>query len=499
MNRNQALFLFLALIVSIPFEVASQSNSGYDIVLEGGRVIDPETGLDGVRNVGIMGNRIADISQNKMAGKRTINASGLVVSPGFIDLHVHGQTNKAHQYQVRDGVTTALELEGGIPFIEHWIDSKRGNSLVNYGASVAHAVLRVLPMVEDIDIVKALNDSLNANGWSEKLAYQQLDANVENANNRSLTETELKELDGFLKTELNNGALGIGIPVGYYPGATGRELLKVYQISAKYNAPIFSHTRGFGLPGINEAIANATVTGAPLHIVHINSLSLGEIDVSLDMIASAQAQGLDITTELYPYTAASTHIQSVLFDEGWQETLGISYGDLQWEATGERLTESTFKKYRKQGGVIIIHMMKPEWIEMGIKAPFTIIASDGMAYAPGAHPRTAGTFSKVLGQYVRENNHLSLNDALAKMTIMPARRLEAISPAMRSKGRLQIGADADITIFSPEKIIDKADFSGMKYSEGIEYVLVNGVIVVNSGKSVEGVFPGRPVLGKYKN
>jgi dihydroorotase len=322
--------------------------------------------------------------------------------------------------------------------------------------------------------------------------------NLGRSSYRSLTIADMDALPALVDYELRGGALGIGVPVGYYPGATHAEIFRVYELAAARQIPVFSHTRGFGLVGIQEAIANATTSGAPLHIVHANSLSLGDIQVTLDMVTSAQKRGLDITTEVYPYTAASTTLQSVLFDEGWQETLGISYGDLQWETTGERLTKETFEKYRKEGGTVIIHMMKPEWIDIGVSHPVTNIGSDGMPYAPMAHPRTAGTFSRVLGVYVREKNILTLMEAIKKMTIMPARRLESVSPMMTRKGRLQVGADADITIFNPETVIDRADFKGLQFSEGIPYVMVNGVFVVRENKNVEGAFPGRAIISKYK-
>lgn len=488
------LSVFLWLIV-FDFQ-ASYGQPTFDIVLQGGRVMDPETGLDAIRNIGINGDRIVEISSKALEGEEVINVSGLVVAPGFIDLHVHGQTNEAHVYQARDGVTTALELESGISFLERWIEDKRGKSIVNYGASVPHGFLRVAARKENQEPYKKAIQTVEETGKS--IQWVDLNMNFVNANYEALGSQETSALIGFMERELEAGALGIGVPVGYYPGAKSAEMLAVYSLAARRQVPIFSHTRGFGMPGIHEAIANATVTGAPLHIVHANSLSLGEIQVTLDMVASAQERGLDVSTELYPYTAASTSLQSSIFDEGWQDELGISYGDIQWERTGERLTEKTFKEYRKKGGVVIIHMMKPEWIKTGIADPRTIIASDGMPFAPKAHPRTAGTFSRVLGKYVREEKTLNLMTALKKMTLMPAQRLEDVCPAMRLKGRLQVGSDADITIFSPEEISDKADFKRLQFSEGISHVLVNGVFVVKNGENVEDAFPGKPVLGKYR-
>ena len=142
--------------------------------------------------------------------------------------------------------------------------------------------------------------------------------------------------------------------------------------------------------------------------------------------------------------------------------------------------------------------MKPDWIRKGVSNPITMIASDGVPYAPGAHPRSAGTYARVLGKYVRKERVMDLMTALKKMTIMPAKRLEGTAPMMRNKGRIQIGADADITIFNARTVIDKADFKGLKYSEGIEFVLVNGIFVVKDGKNVKNTFPGRPILGKYR-
>ena len=460
--------------------------------------MDPETGLDAVRNVGIRGDRVVEVSTNDLSGKEVIDVTGLVVAPGFIDLHVHGMTNEAHVYQARDGVTTALELEGGVAFLDLWLKEKAGKTLVNYGASVPHGTLRALAMQEYTRYIEEARKVIAEAGYYGPELFR-ISANLQSLGYRSLTEPEMEHMRKLLTEELERGALGVGVPVGYYLGATHGEIFKVYELASEKQVPVFSHTRGFGMPGIQEAISNATVTGAPLHIVHANSLSLGEIQVTLDMVAAAQKQGLDVTTEVYPYTAASTSIESAIFDEGWQEKLGISYGDIQLESTGERLTEATFKEHREKGGVVIIHMMKPEWIKKGIQDSRTMIASDGMPYHPKAHPRTAGTFSRVLGQYVREEKVIGLMDALRKMTLMPAQRLEDVCPAMRLKGRIQVGSDADITVFRSQSIKDKADFKGLQFSEGIEYVLVNGAFVVKEGKSVENVFPGRPVLGKYKN
>lgn len=491
----KTLLLLTCLFIALSDVAASDIT--YDIVLTGGRVMDPETNFDGLRNVGINGNKIAMITSNSIKGEKEIDVSGLVVAPGFIDLHVHGMTNKEHSYQIRDGVTTALELEGGVSFMKEWLASKANNSLVNFGATTSHSYLRTLAMSEfEENALEAKNIANREGVNSEKLA--QIMKKMAPSAYASLEPNEIQKLRPLVLEQMEQGALGLGVPVGYYLGASPPEMFEIYTIAAELNAPVYSHTRGIGMSGIYEAIAYATTTGASLHIVHANSLSLGNIQTTLDLVHSAKKQGLDITTEVYPYTAASTYLASAIFDGDWQKTLGISYEDLQWQDTGERLTKYSYERYRKQDGIVIIHMMKPEWILKGIIDSETIISSDGMPYAEGAHPRTAGTFSRILGRYVRQQKVIGLMDALRKMTIMPAQRLQTVSPMMLQKGRLQVGADADITIFDPTTIIDKADFDGLHYSEGVKHAFVNGVHVVKNQEIVPDTYPGQAVIGKLK-
>ncbi|MEE8079513.1 MAG: amidohydrolase family protein [Pseudomonadales bacterium] len=474
-----------------------------DLALIGGRVMDPETGLDATRNVGIRGDRIVEISELPIAAARSIDVSGLIVAPGFIDLHAHGQTNAANEYQAHDGVTTALELESGVYPLTHWLDSRRDNALVNYGATASHSAARAqamqkyaLKLTELQRLLAQKGDREDASDALDEFLRTEFAASVYD----SLSSSEIPRMNLALQRELEAGALGVGLPVGYQPGATREEIFGLFEFAGEIQAPIFVHVRDPGIPGIQEVIANATITGAPLHIVHVNSMALGDIALAIDLVEAAQARGHDITTELYPYTAGSTSLESALFDEGWQQRLGnIGYADIQWQDTGERLTADSFERYREEGGVVIIHMMREEWIDAGIARESVMIASDGMPYAPGAHPRSAGTFSRVLGRYVRERGALNLMSALQKMTLMPADRLADIAPGMRLKGRLQVGADADITVFDAGQIIDTATFEAdLSFSRGVEYVLVNGTLVVDAGVSVENVFPGRAIVGKYK-
>jgi hypothetical protein len=473
----------------------AQSNTVYDIVLAGGRVIDPETKLDTIKNIGIIDHRIAQITSEPLRGKETINVSGLVVAPGFIDLHVHGRSNQEQEYQLHDGITTALELEWGIEFLDKWYASRKGKALINYGASVCWAFERFRAMGN----FKKEEDELSQGIVNGQSGIETLLNKLKPASTVSLSQTQIDKTLEYIKRSLSEGGIGIGIPVAYVPGSKPEEVFRVFQLAASLQALVYTHVREGGIMAVQQVIADAILTGAPLHVVHINSSTLSQIFLGIEMVQTAQRKGFNITTELYPYPAASTGLQSAIFDEGWQQRLGISYGDLQWVATGERLTKETFESYRKTGGIVIIYSMKPEWIKAGIASKGTIIASDGMPYAKLAHPRTAGTFSRVLGKYVREEKVLSLSEGIEKMTLLPAKRLEGIAPMMRFKGRIQVGADADITIFNPNTIIDKATFEkGLEFSEGIEYVLVNGTFILKNSKTVSNVYPGQAVYGKYK-
>ena len=473
------------------------AQNNYDVVIANGRVMDPETGLDAIRHVGIRGQSIVAISKEPLQGARVVDASGLVVAPGFIDLHAHGQSARANDFQAMDGVTTALELEGGVIDMQSFLARRKDDAVINYGASIAHSALRTWAMPEYTDAFSAAVVDVREAGRADPEVWDRLDEVANQGSYEALDSQDYPELWKRMAEGLKGGALGIGMPHQYYPGASYDEIFRLFQFAAEHEAPIYTHVRDMGIAPMQEVIANAVATGASLHIVHMNSSSLWDYQTNLDLILGAQERGADITTEAYPYTAASTSIQSAIFDEGWQENLRISYGDLQWQDTGERLTEKTFNEYREEGGVLIIHMMKPEWIQAVMADPRVMVASDGMPYAPGAHPRSAGTFSRFLGRYVREQGVLPLMDGLRKITLMPADRLASIAPQMKRKGRLQLGADADITIFDPAHIIDTAGFDAdLSYSEGVEFVLVNGEFVVHDGTLVVGARPGQPLLGR---
>lgn len=472
-----SLFLSLLILTNTIFAAPL-----YDIAITNGRIIDPESNLDAVNNIGINDGVIQVITTEVVQGHETFNASGLIVSPGFIDLNMHLFREEWDKINFRvkamDGVTTGLDLEGGSLDVDRWYSIRKGKALINYGVSIGHIDARR----------KVMRDP--SPGPKGDAAY------------RAASESELKEIRNKIEYGLKRGAVGVGMAIQYTPAATREEILEIFYAAAKYNAPCFVHVRYSGshehkgsINALREVLDASETTRAPLHVCHINSTGLQVTPTLLKMIGEAQTKGLDVTTECYPYTAGATGIQSALFIEGWQQILEIDYGDLEWAATGERLTEKTFKRYRKKGGWVIIHAISEDIVYMAVTNPLTIIASDSLlTNQKKGHPRSSGTFSRVLGQFVRDKKGMTWIEAIRKMTLMPARRLEGRIPMMKRKGRIQIGADADITIFDPERVRDKSTFKKpAMYSEGIEYVLVNGVPVVEDGRLQKGVSPGHPI------
>jgi N-acyl-D-aspartate/D-glutamate deacylase len=476
--RKLILFLFfLALSTTI---VSAQQ---FDLVLEGGRVMDPETGLDAVRNVGILDGKIVRVSSAALSGRRVIRASGLVVAPGFIDLHQHGQEMESQRVKALDGVTTALELEIGAPDVAQFLKAKEGRSLIHYGTSASHAAARGLVFGTPIPAGEILPKSGPAT-------------------DQPATPEQLSRIEDRLRYELDAGGLSIGMGIQYTPGATHWEIIDTFRLAAERRVPVYTHVRsssrvdpGSSIESLSEVIGASAITGAPLHIVHINSSCLRDAPECLSMVEGARARGLDVTTEAYPYIAGMTFINSALFNPGWQEKEGgISYNDLVLPSTGEHLTKERFDELHNSSTptTVLIFSNTQEVLDEVIRHPLVMIASDGLP----AHPRNAGTYSRVLAQYVREKGTLTLMDALRKMSLMPAQMLGRSTPAALRKGRLQEGADADVVVFDAATITDRATFAKpMEPGAGVRYLVVGGIMVVDQGKIVPDVFPGRALRG----
>ena len=475
--------IFLLFLLALSNTVVSAQQ--YDLVLEGGRVMDPETGLDAVRNVGIRDGKIARISSEPLSGRRVIHAAGLVVAPGFIDLHQHAQDLASQRVKALDGVTMALELEIGAADVAQFLKAKEGHSLIHYGTSASHVAARSLifgaPLPEGSILPKSGP-----------------------ATDQPATPEQIEGMRQRLRAELDAGGLAIGMGIQYTPGATRLEVIDMFRLAAERRLPVYTHLRSSGHPepgssieSVSEVIGAAAVSGASLHIVHINSTCLSDALECLSMVEGARARGLDVTTEAYPYIAGMTSINSAVFNPGWQTKLGIGYSELMLPETGERLTKERFDELHSSTTThwVVIFNNTQEMIDKVIPHPLVMIASDGLEN----HPRNAGTYSRVLAQYVREKGTITLMDALRKMSLMPAQMLERSTPAARQKGRLQEGADADIVVFDAATITDRATFEKpMEPSVGVHYLIVGGTVVVDEGKIVPDVFPGHALLGPKK-
>jgi N-acyl-D-aspartate/D-glutamate deacylase len=484
------LILGLALL-SLSTVLAAQQ---YDLVLEGGRVMDPETGLDAVRNVGIRDGKIARISPEPLTGRRVINAAGLVVAPGFIDLHQHGQEIESQRVKAFDGVTTALEMEIGAPDVTQFLKTKEGHSLIHYGTTASHAAARAL----------IFGAPLNAVVLDPKAGIPEILPKSGPATNEPATPEQIKKIQQRLRDELDAGALGVGMGIQYTPGATRLEVIDMFRVAAERKLPVYTHMRSFGrlepgsaIESVEEVIGAAAITGAPLHIVHINSTCLIDSLECISLVAGARDRGLDVTTEAYPYIAGMTAVNSALFNPGWREKLGIDYSNLVLPDTGEHLTKERFEELHNSSvqQSVLVFANTQETVDAVIPNPLIMIASDGAL----GHPRNAGTYSRVMAQYVREKKTLTLMEALRKMTLMPAQMLERSTPAALHKGRLQEGADADVVVFDPATIADRSTFAKpMEPSVGVHYLLVGGTVLIDDGKLVPDVFPGQALKGPGK-
>lgn len=467
----------LSAIVSTPL-----LGQTYDVVIRGGRVIDPETGLDAIRNVAIQGSRIAAISSEDMQGKQVFDAHGLIVSPGFIDLHQHGQKPADYRLKAFDGVTTALEMEIGTPDVAGFLADRKQGALINYGTNADYDAARAL----------AFNTPVPAGEILPKAGP---------GTNDPATPEQIQQIVATLNSRIRAGALGIGMGIQYAPGASRSEVLQIFQFAANKGLPVYTHVRSAGhsdpgssVEAISEVIADAAITGASLHIAHVNSSCMKDAPECLAMIAGTRARGLHITTEAYPYTAGMTEINSALFNPGWQQKFGISYSSLAMPGTGERLTKEQFDRLHAdpKPHPILLYLNDEATVDKVILNPLVMIASDGII----SHPREAGTFSRVLARYVRQQQSLTLDDAIRKMTLMPAQVLAQSTPAALRKGRIQVGADADIVVFDLARVSDQSTYSHPDTpSVGMKYVLVQGVPIIVDGKLQSGVLPGKPLIG----
>ena len=457
----------------------SALSEAYDIVIRNGRVMDPESGLDAIRSVGVTNGVISAISSEPLPGRVVIDATGLLVAPGFIDYQLHMQPHH-HRVQILDGVTTALETVMGIEDVDRWYTERERHALINFGVSVGHGRVRMSVMRDP--------GRLFPGG---------------DARNRAATPGEIAEIRQKIERELRRGALGVSFSYMLTPAASGWETLETFRAAASLGAPVNATLRGGwwsvdDMPRyLADMIGMATVTRVPLHINHLKASGGPHTPRMLQILQEARSAGLEITAEIFPYT---TSIARLTKGEGetddWQSWPDNAFHDFESMETGERLTRESYARYLERDALVLVHNdALASIMDEIVASPLTMVISYAHLDEEGnSHPRMSGTRARLLGHYVREKRVLSLMEAIRKMTLMPARRFEQWVPAMKNKGRIREGADADIVVFDAERIIDQATFrEPTNPSQGVAYVLINGVLVARDGVIQEGVYAGQPV------
>jgi hypothetical protein len=496
--------------VEAPAEAAIPED--LDLVILNGRVMDPASELDAVRNVGIKDGMIVVVTEKPLEGAETIDASGHVVAPGFIDFHVHGQDPFSRKVRLRDGVTSPLELELGVYPVEDYYAAFEGKARANYGASVGHipARLEVLDGVENTGAGSPLySDSIN------RAAQDGAKWSTERTETGS---PERAKVVAAVEQGLRQGGLGIGFPIGYATGVSSSEIVEVAGLAKRYKTFILSHVRYLSMIppssylGVEEMIAAAVVNDVPLIVNHVQSNCMGLTGDCLDVINQARDRGMKIVAEFYPYEKGSSIIGADYLAPGFQERMGMDYSDILMVATNKTLTEASYKKYRKDdpGASMILHHVKNVDMMKALKDPNAFVGSDAFPYIDSdgkplswdapyeearGHPRGAGASGKLL-RLTRESGAITLMEAVAKLSYYPAKFVEDMVPDMRVRGRIQPDMVADITIFDPATVTDNSDYpvgKGALPTTGIPYVIVNGTVVVNDSKVLKDVFPGQAI------
>ena len=487
----------------------------HDLLIRGGRVIDPESGHDAIADVAIQAETIAAVGRDLGEAAHVIEANGLVVAPGFIDLHAHGQSLPADRMQAFDGVTTTLELELGVWPVARWYEEQaRVGRTLNYGASTGWVFTRISAMTtQQVEAsIEGMGRAMRDPRWSSAAA----------------TAMEAEDIIARVRQGLDEGGLGIGFPNAYVPGAGAKEMSALCRLAATADAPTFTHIAYMSnvaprssIEAYTRLIGLAGSTGAHRHICHFNSTSLQDVEHAAELVRTAQALGLKVTLEAYPYGVGSTVVGAAFFtDPEFPDRTGGGYDTIELLQSGRRLAnreELMVAQEKDPGSLILWHFLDVDvtprhrdLLDVSVLFPGGAIASDaiawmmnGAAYTGDAwplpdgvvsHPRSAGTFTRFLSRWVRERQTMPLIEGLRKCTLIPAEVLEASAPQMRRKARIKPGCDADLVVFDYDQLLDMAEFSAMnRPARGMRHVLVNGEAVISDGYLRLNARPGRPI------
>lgn len=488
-----------------------ESGEQCDVAFTGARVIDPETGLDDVRNVGVAGGTIVAVGTGPINARRVVDAAGSVLAPGFIDMHSHAQSRTGLLLQALDGVTTALDLELGAASVPDAIAAaQREGRPINYGYSAAWLLTRMLlldaaPLAEPFAM---FTDNQDGENW--KLPARP---------------SEVSQVLAAVEAQVAEGGIGIGALLGYAPQTGRSEYFALASLAARLNVPTFTHTRYIStrepetsLEAALEVIAAAAGTGAHMHMCHLNSTSNRMIDDIAGAVERAQDYGVRVTTEAYPYGSGVTVMGAPFLASTHLDRLGLTPKRLLYLPTGEWIRdEHQLAEFRATdpGGLVILRWADEQdeadraVLLRSLLLPNSAIASDATpAVLPGGshvrdewplpkaavnHPRSAGCYARTFGWLVRELGVLSLPEAVRRCSLLPAQFLQDAVPAMRTKGRIQAGADADIVVFDPVSFAEQADYLVLAPSVGVRHLMVGGTFVIDSGTLHTDSSAGKPV------
>jgi hypothetical protein len=498
----------------------AKQNKTYDVVVSNGRVMDPETGLDAVRNVGVKDGKIAAITEQPIEGKETIDATGHVVAPGFIDMHHHNAgVPFGEKLALRDGVTTPMELEAGVYPIDEWYAALEGKCRTNYGASVG-----TIPVREHVfnpqyktkfagdfvyDMTGAAEETHTSMKWASQVP----------------TKDQIEKIGRMLEEGIQQGSVGIGHCPGYMvSGCTQQESLLCQKLAGKYGQSVFLHGRFSsqmppvsGLLGFLEMMAPQELYGGGLVIQHMTAQALADTPQALQLIDDAREKGIQVLAEIYPYNFGGTIVGAdYLHPDNYQTNMGRNYENIIEQSNMKPLTKERYEELvaSAPGTSVMFYNATEETVHQALAHPGTVLGSDAFPYtlresgkvaldwdtpfdAVNGHPRGAGSHARLL-RWAREKKvDISMNLAVSKMTYMIASFLEANGvPQMARKGRIQEGADVDITVFDPETVTDNSTMEdGGLPSTGIPYVVVNGTVVVRGSEVRNDVFPGQAIKG----
>ncbi len=516
--RKFLISLMSAVFMIVGISVSVQAQD-FDVVILNGRVMDPETNFDGVRNVGIKDGKIVAITEDAIKGKEAIEAKGHVVAPGFIDSHQHATDPFSRKVNLRDGLTTQMDFEAGAGDIAKWYAEAEGKTQANYGMVVLATLARGL-VLDGPEVVAGANDM----GGLFPMVGRAVAKAKKEGRKPGWTATlpnkeQMTKIMSIVDEGLRQGALGVGIPVGYMTtGVSQYELYKYQELASKYGRVSNAHVRfagvrppTAGLLGVQEMLVNAMVLDAAFLASHLNSNMDWEYTIPL-VNDAREKRGAKVWGEVYPYAAGGTVASTDILTELSMAQMNITYSNVS-NLDGTRWDKAMYEDVRKNdpGRTILIFNNSPEHIAKWMAMPGVVVVSDGMAiqdakgqYYPwdspyegkSVHPRSAGTRAKVL-RMVREDKNMPLMEAISKMSYLHAKYLDELGgiSQFRTKGRVQVGADADIVVFNPDTVTDNSTYEpgmGALPSTGIPYVLVNGVVVVKDSE-VQKVFPGKPI------